>query len=239
MAAITELLCDGHIKQVYATDDPGKVVIRYKDVATAYRNIKRATLKGKSLYNNKISALIFEALKAGGVETHFIEVLSDSEQLCRRVEIIPLEVIVRNYAAGSMAHRLGLRSGEKMPHPVYEICFNSEALGDPLINEDHADALGLATYEELRQMREVALRVNEILSDMFVRAGIKLADFKVEFGRTPEGTVLLSDEISPDTCRLWDAATGEVLDKDRFRHDLGAVLQAYDEVYRRLKALNE
>ena len=231
---IRELLCDGHIKQVYATSDPEKVVIRYKDVATAYKNIKQAVLKGKSLYNNKISALIFEALRENGIETHFIGVLSDSEQVCRRVSIIPLEVIVRNYAAGSMAHRLGLHHAEKLPHPVYELCFNNESLGDPLINEDHADALGIASYEELRSIREVALKTNEILSEMFRRAGIKLADFKIEFGRTSDGRVILSDEISPDTCRLWDASTGEVLDKDRFRHDLGDVLKAYDEVYNRL-----
>lgn len=230
----TELLCDGHIKQVYATDDPQKVIIRYKDIATAYKNIKQAVLKGKSLYNNKISALIFAKLHAAGIQTHFLETLSDSEQLCRRVDIIPLEVIVRNYAAGSMAHRLALKKGEKLANPVYEICFNNERLGDPLINEDHAVVLGIASYEELAEMKGIALKVNGVLDSLFSSVGIKLVDFKIEFGRTSDGKVLLSDEISPDTCRLWDAVTDEILDKDRFRQDLGDVLKAYGEVYERL-----
>lgn len=230
----TELLCDGHIKQVYATDDPEKVVIRYKDIATAYKNIKQAVLKGKSLYNNKISALIFGKLHEAGIETHFIETISDSEQLCRRVDIIPLEVIVRNYAAGSMAHRLALKKGTRLSHPVYEICYNNANLDDPLLNEDHAVVLGIASYEELSQMKDIALKVNDVLLSLFTSIGIKLVDFKIEFGRTADGKVLLSDEISPDTCRLWDALTDEILDKDRFRQDLGEVLKAYGEVYERL-----
>jgi len=235
MVEISELLCDGHIKQVYATSDPEKVIIRYKDIATAYKNIKQAVLKGKSLYNNKISALIFEKLHSEGIETHFIGTLSDNEQLCRRVKIIPLEVIVRNVAAGTMASRLGLKTGTRLPHPVFEINYNNQTLDDPLINEDHAVVMGIASYEELSVIKTTALKVNDVLFEMFSQAGIDLVDFKIEFGRTSEGKVLLSDEISPDTCRLWDAKTGEILDKDRFRHDLGDVLKAYGEVYERLK----
>jgi len=234
MVEIGELLCDGHIKQVYATSDPEKVIIRYKDIATAYKNIKQAVLKGKSLYNNEISAFIFKQLHAAGIETHFIGTISDSEQVCRRVTIIPLEVIVRNVAAGTMASRLGIKVGTRLPHPVYEINYNNQSLDGPLINEDHAVVLGIASYEELATIKEIALKVNGVLSKMFSEVGIDLVDFKIEFGRTSEGKVLLSDEISPDTCRLWDSGTGEILDKDRFRHDLGDVLKAYGEVYERL-----
>jgi len=234
MVELRELLCDGHIKQVYATSDPEKVIIRYKDIATAYKNIKQAVLKGKSLYNNKISAFIFEKLHSERLETHFIGTVSDSEQVCRRVNIIPLEVIVRNVAAGTMASRLGIKVGTKLSHPVYEIKYNNQDLDGPLINEDHAVILGIASYEELSVIKEQAMKVNEVLFRLFADVGIDLVDFKIEFGRTSDGKVLLSDEISPDTCRLWDAKTGEILDKDRFRHDLGDVLKAYGEVYDRL-----
>lgn len=232
-----EMLYEGKAKQVYATDDPDKIIIHYKDAATAYNNIKKATIANKGVLNNKISTIIFEYLHKAGIETHYIETINDRDQICRKVSIIPLEVIVRNYIAGSMAKRLGLEEGIKPNNVIFDICYKADELGDPLINDHHAVALGVVTYEELDYIYKVTGKLNEILIDMFKKMDINLIDFKIEFGRTSDGKIVLADEISPDTCRLWDVKTNEKLDKDRFRRDLGHVIEAYEEIYARLSAL--
>lgn len=214
-----EMLYEGKAKQVYATDDPDKIIIHYKDAATAYNNIKKATIANKGVLNNKISTIIFEYLHKAGIETHYIETINDRDQICRKVSIIPLEVIVRNYIAGSMAKRLGLEEGIKPSNVIFDICYKADELGDPLINDHHAVALGVVTYEELDYIYKVTGKLNEILIDMFKKMDINLIDFKIEFGRTSDGKIVLADEISPDTCRLWDVKTNEKLDKDRFRRD--------------------
>ena len=214
-----EMLYEGKAKQVFLTDDPDLIVIHYKDDATAYNNVKKATIEAKGLLNNQISTIIFKYLIENGIPTHFIEQLNDRDQLCRRVTIFPLEVIVRNVIAGSMA---------------IDICYKKDELGDPLINNDHAVALGIATYEELDEMFELTRRINVLLTDLFKKLGITLVDFKIEFGKTSDGKIVLADEISPDTCRLWDSQTNEKLDKDRFRRDLGKVREAYEEILHRL-----
>lgn len=229
-----EMLYEGKAKQVYATDDPDKIIIHYKDAATAYNNIKKATIANKGVLNNKISTIIFEYLHKAGIETHYIETINDRDQICRKVSIIPLEVIVRNYIAGSMAKRLGLEEGIKPSNVIFDICYKADELGDPLINDHHAVALGVVTYEELDYIYKVTGKLNEILIDMFKKMDINLIDFKIEFGRTSDGKIVLADEISPDTCRLWDVKTNEKLDKDRFRRDLGNVEEAYIEVAKRL-----
>ncbi len=232
-----EMLYEGKAKQVYATDDPDKIIIHYKDAATAYNNIKKATIANKGVLNNKISTIIFEYLHKAGIETHYIETINDRDQICRKVSIIPLEVIVRNYIAGSMAKRLGLEEGIKPSNVIFDICYKADELGDPLINDHHAVALGVVTYEELDYIYKVTGKLNEILIDMFKKMDINLIDFKIEFGRTSDGKIVLADEISPDTCRLWDVKTNEKLDKDRFRRDLGHVIEAYEEIYARLSEL--
>ncbi len=234
-----EMLYEGKAKQVYATDDPDKIIIHYKDAATAYNNIKKATIANKGVLNNKISTIIFEYLHKAGIETHYIETINDRDQVCRKVSIIPLEVIVRNYIAGSMAKRLGLEEGIKPNNVIFDICYKADELGDPLINDHHAVALGVVTYEELDYIYKVTGKLNEILIDLFKKIDINLIDFKIEFGRTSDGKIVLADEISPDTCRLWDVKTNEKLDKDRFRRDLGHVIEAYEEIYARLSTLKD
>ena len=235
-----ELLFDGNEKQVWATEDYNRVIFRYKDVTLAYKGVKRAIFKGKGALNNSISALLLGELNAAGVPTHFISVVSDDEQLCRKIEIIPLEVIVRNRIAGSLAERLGVQEGLRPEEPVLDLRYNNDELGDPLINDHHAVALGLVTREELAGMYRTAVRTNEILSALFLKAGIELVDVKIEFGRASDnGEIIISDEISPDTSRLWDAETGRKLDKDRFRRDLSDVVASYREVLQRLQAIKE
>lgn len=226
-----ELLFDGNEKQVYATDEKDKVIFRYKDVATAYGGIKRATLRRKGIVNCGISSLLFRYLNENGIRTHYIETLNEREQVCRPIGIIPLNVAVRNYAAGTMVRRLGLEDGVKLSQTVIELYYNNDELRDPMINSYHAVALGIVTREEIEQIRTEALKVNELLGDLFEKAGIRLVDLKLEFGRSSDGEIIISDEISPDTCRLRDIKTGEVLDKDRFRHDLGGIIDAYEYVF--------
>lgn len=228
------MLYEGKAKQVYLTDERDKVIIRYKDDATAFNNVKKAVIANKGVLNNRISAMIFGRLRDAGVENHYISTLGDRDQLCRRVEIIPLEVVVRNVIAGSMARRLGIEEGTIPPNVIYDICYKAEALGDPLVNDHHAVAMGIVTYDELRVIYDMADRINATLKALFASTGVTLVDFKTEFGRTEDGRIILADEISPDTCRLWDAETGEKLDKDRFRRDLGHVIEAYEEIYARL-----
>ncbi|HIW52646.1 MAG TPA: phosphoribosylaminoimidazolesuccinocarboxamide synthase [Candidatus Alistipes excrementipullorum] len=234
-----ELLYEGKAKQVFATDDPERIIIRYKDSATAYNNLKKATIVNKGVFSNDISSMLFRHLADAGVETHFIERLNERDQLCRRVSIIPIEIIVRNIVAGSMAQRLGIVEGTRPSNTIVDLSYKRDELGDPLINDDHAVALGLVTYDELKQIYAVTRRINDLLESLFDSVGITLVDFKVEFGRTSDGRIILADEISPDTCRLWDKQTGEKLDKDRFRRDLGKVIEAYEEIDRRLKSLGK
>ncbi|MFI3281105.1 MAG: phosphoribosylaminoimidazolesuccinocarboxamide synthase [Rikenellaceae bacterium] len=232
-----EMLYEGKAKQVFLTDDKDLIIIHYKDAATAFNNIKKATIARKGELNNAISTLIFEQLQKAGIKTHYIETLNDRDQLCRRVEIIPIEVIVRNIIAGSMAQRLGIEEGTKPSNTIYDICYKNDELGDPLINDHHAVALGALTYEELDEVYATTAKINEALCAMFAKMNITLVDFKIEFGRTSSGEIILADEVSPDTCRLWDMTTNEKLDKDRFRRDLGKVIEAYDEILARLQKL--
>lgn len=234
-----EMLYEGKAKQIFRTDDPERIIIRYKDTATAFNNIKKATIENKGVVNNAISAIIFRELERAGVKTHFIEELNDRDQLCRRITIIPLEVVVRNVIAGSMAQRLGIEEGVQPSNTIYDLCYKREELGDPLINDHHAVALGLVTYEELKTIYAMTARINEVLKALFARINVKLVDFKIEFGRTSDGEIVLADEFSPDTCRLWDMTTNERLDKDRFRRDLGRVRESYEEILSRLKKITE
>ncbi len=228
------MLYEGKAKQVFKTADPDLIVIRYKDDATAYNNLKKASIDGKGHLNNEISAIIFDHLKAAGIKTHFIEKLNDREQLCRMVHIFPLEVIVRNVIAGSMAKRLDIPEGTRPSNTIIDLCYKKDELGDPLINDHHAVALGAATYGELDEIYVMTRKINEVLTELFAKLGITLVDFKVEFGKTSDGQIVLADEVSPDTCRLWDMQTNEKLDKDRFRRDLGKVREAYEEILTRL-----
>lgn len=235
-----ELIFDGNEKQVFATDDSDKVIFHYKDVTLAYNSVKRARFVGKGILDNKISALLLGYLNSNGVDTHFIETVNDREQLCRKIEIIPLEIIVRNRVCGSLAARIGIEDGYKQPNTIVDLRYNNDELDDPLINEHHVVALGLVTYEELDKMIATARRTNEILSALLHKAGIELVDVKIEFGRASDnGEIIISDEISPDTCRLWDEATGERLDKDRFRLDLSDVVASYRTVLERLEKVME
>ena len=234
-----EMLYEGKAKQVFLTDDPDMILIHYKDAATAFNNIKKATIENKGVLNNAISTLIFEELHKAGIKTHYVRTLNEREQLCRRVEIIPLEVIVRNIAAGSFSKRYGVEEGIVFDEPTIEFSYKNDDLGDPLINDYHAVALGLVTYEELDRIYRMAARINEVLKALFAKMNINLVDFKVEFGRTSDGEIILADEVSPDTCRLWDMTTNERLDKDRFRRDLGRVREAYEEILTRLKKICE
>ena len=231
------MLYEGKAKQVYSTDEADKVIIHYKDAATAFNNIKKATIENKGVLNNKISTIVFHYLQAKGIPTHYIETMNERDQLCLKVSIMPLEVIVRNVIAGSMAKRLGIEEGTKAPNTIFEICYKDDSLGDPLINDHHAVALGAATYEELAEIYDLTARINEALIEMFASVNIRLVDFKIEFGKTADGKIVLADEISPDTCRLWDATTNEKLDKDRFRRDMGKVIEAYEEINARLNTI--
>lgn len=227
-------LYEGKAKIVYQTEDPNIVRIYYKDDATAFNGIKKASITNKGILNNKITQILFPLLEAKGVPTHFIDAIDDRSQRCHKVDIVPLEFIVRNTIAGSMAKRLRIPEGTIPTNTIYEICYKKDELGDPLINDHHAVALGLCTYEELGYMFDLAKQVNHILQEFFLNQNITLVDFKIEFGKRSDGTIVLADEISPDTCRLWDATTGEKLDKDRFRRDLGSIEEAYVEILNRI-----
>ncbi len=230
----TEKIYDGVSIKIFATDEPDKVIVSFTDDITAYYKIKKAVIKDKGKYCNGISSMISSLLKKNGVPVHFIEKLSDTDQLCLKTEVIPMEVIVRNVIAGSMAQRLGLQEGLVPSEPVYDICYKSDELCDPIINDFHAIALGLVTKAELAVVYEVAKKINDILVPVFRQAGISLVDFKIEFGRLPDGSLVVSDDITPDSARFWDIETGMKLDKDRFRQDCGKVGQAYKTVYERL-----
>lgn len=229
-----EFLYEGKAKQIYATNNPNQVIIYYKDDATAFNAEKKGSVQDKGVLNNQITTLIFNYLESKGIKTHFVEKLSDREQLCERVTILPLEVIVRNVIAGSMAKRLDIEEGTKPSNTIFEICYKRDDLGDPLINDHHAMALGAATYEELKHMYSVTAKINDLLKAHFLKEGIILVDFKIEFGKNSQGEIVLADEISPDTCRFWDKDTMKKLDKDRFRRDLGDVREAYVEILERL-----
>lgn len=228
-------LYEGKAKKVFATDNAEFVIIHYKDDATAFNGEKKGQIEDKGLMNNQIASRLFELLEASGVPTHFVARLSERDMVCKKLRIVPLEVIVRNLAAGSMAKRLGLAEGTALKTTVFELSYKDDALGDPLINDYHAVAIGASTFEEIEVIKAISFKVNEVLSSFFYNRGVRLIDFKLEFGRTESGELLLADEISPDTCRFWDAKTNEKLDKDRFRRDLGNVKEAYIEILNRLK----
>lgn len=229
-----EQLYEGKAKKVFATDDPNAYIVEYKDDATAFNGLKKGTIHDKGIMNNRISNHLMKMLEEKGVPTHLIQQLSERETLVKKVSIVPLEVIVRNIAAGSLSKRLGLPEGKKLAKTVLEYSYKDDALGDPMVNDYHIFAMELATPEELKTIADYAMKIDEILTAYLKDLGIELVDFKLEFGRTPDGTIILADEISPDTCRFWDSKTGEKLDKDRFRRDLGGVEDAYQEVLRRL-----
>ncbi len=231
-----ERIFQGNEKQVFATDDPDKVIFRYTDVTVCFNNVKRARFRGKGALDNQISALLLDYLNRNGVETHYIETVGPEEQLCRKIEIIPLQVVIHNRIAGTLAAKLGVEEGYRNPNTILDLRYNDDDLEDPLINRDQAVAVGLSTYQELDFMYDMARRTNKLLKDLFHKAGIELVDMKIEFGRASDtGAIIISDEISPDTCRLWDEATGERLDKDRFRLDLSDVVASYRLVLDRLK----
>ena len=229
----TEQLYEGKAKKVWATDDPEIVIVDYKDDATAFNGVKKGTIVGKGVVNNRMTNHIFRMLEEKGIPTHYIEELSDRETAVKKVEIVPLEVIVRNVAAGSFSKKLGIEEGFKLLSPTLEFSYKNDELGDPMINDYYAVAIGAATREEINKITELVFKINEILVDYFKSIKVDLIDFKVEFGRY-KGQIILADEISPDTCRFWDSETHEKLDKDRFRRDLGHVEEAYEEIYRRI-----
>lgn len=231
-----EQLYEGKAKKVYATDDEDLLIVDYKDDATAFNGLKKGTITGKGIINNRMSNLLMQKLEKAGIPTHFVRELSDRETLVKKVSIVPLEVIVRNISAGSFAKHYGVEEGIVFAEPTVEYSYKNDDLGDPLLNEDHAVALGLVTRDESALIRKYALAVNEELRKIWAACGVTLVDFKLEFGKTSDGTIVLADEISPDTSRLWDSETGEKLDKDRFRRDLGGVEAAYEEVMKRLSA---
>ena len=230
-------LYEGKAKKVFETSDPNYLIVDYKDDATAFNGLKKGTIESKGIINNKVTNYLMKMLGEKGIPTHYVEEISDRETIVKRVSIVPLEVIVRNIAAGSLSKRLGIPEGTKLAHTVLEFCYKDDALGDPMVNEYHIYAMNLATPEEVKTISDYALRVNEILAEFLSHAKIELIDFKLEFGRLPDGTIILADEISPDTCRFWDSETGEKLDKDRFRRDLGNVEGAYKEILHRLLGL--
>lgn len=236
-------LYEGKAKKLYATDDPDVLWVEYMNQATAGNGAKKAQIEGKGSLNNRITSVLFDLLKARGVDSHFIKRISDTEQLVRSMDMYPLEIIMRNTAAGSFAKRYGVEEGTKLNRPILEFCYKSDELGDPFINDDGIVALGLASDEELAEISKQARAVNDALLDIFSKIDVQLVDFKIEEGRTLDGTILLADEITPDTCRLWDLQDGsgqiEHLDKDLFRRDLGNIIPAYEEIYDRLTALAE
>ena len=229
-----EQIYEGKAKKVYKTDDPERYIVDYKDDATAFNGLKKGTIAGKGIINNQMSNRLMQMIEQKGVPTHFVRELSERETLVKKVSIVPLEVIVRNIAAGSFSKRYGVDEGMVFEEPVIEFSYKNDALGDPLLNTDHALALKVATRSEIDTIKSYALQVNSILKAFWAECGVTLVDFKLEFGKTTDGSIILADEISPDTCRLWDSATGEKLDKDRFRHDLGGVEEAYAEIMKRL-----
>ena len=229
-----EQLYEGKAKKVYATEDPDLVIVSYKDDATALDGLKKGTIAGKGAINNRMSNFLMQLLEKEGVPTHFVEELNDRETVVKKVSIVPLEVIVRNVSAGHFAQRYGVPEGIVFDEPTFEFSYKNDDLHDPLLNDSHALALKLATKEEIDTIRAMALKVNEVLKAYFLGLNVRLVDFKLEFGRLTDGSLVLADEISPDTCRFWDATTGEKLDKDRFRRDLGGIEDAYNEMMRRV-----
>ena len=227
-------LYEGKAKKVYATDEKGIYIVSYKDDATAFNGLKKGSIEGKGAINNRVSNHLMALLEKQGIPTHLVKELNDRETAGKAVTIVPLEVIVRNIAAGSLAKRLGLEEGFKLSSTVLEFCYKRDDLGDPLVNEYHIKALNLAKEDELEQIVAYSMRINTILGEYLLPLGIELVDFKLEFGRTEDGSIILADEISPDTCRFWDTKTKEKLDKDRFRRDLGGVEDAYKEILARL-----
>lgn len=228
-----EQLYEGKAKKVFATNDPDLCIVSYKDDATAFNGKKKGTIVGKGVVNNKMSNFMFKMLEKDGIPTHFVEELNDRDTLVKKVEIVPLEVIVRNVAAGSFSKRLGVEEGTTLKCPVLEFCYKSDPLDDPMVNDSHVFAMGWATEEEVNTIKKMTLRIDELMKKFFLSVNIDLIDFKLEFGRY-KGQILLADEISPDTCRFWDVKTHEKLDKDRFRRDLGGVEEAYAEVMKRI-----
>ena len=231
-----EQLYEGKAKKVFATDDSQLLIVDYKDDATAFNGLKKGTIVGKGVINNKMSNRLMAKLERCGIPTHFVQELSDRETLVKKVSIVPLEVIIRNIAAGSFSKRYGVAEGVVFDQPTIEFSYKNDDLGDPLLNTYHALALKLATPEEINLIEKYSFRINEILKEFWKGCGVTLVDFKLEFGRLADGTIVLADEISPDTCRLWDAKTGEKLDKDRFRRDMGGVEEAYAEIMKRMEA---
>ena len=231
-----EQLYEGKAKKVFSTDEEGLLIVEYKDDATAFNGLKKGTIAGKGVINNRMSNLLMARLEKAGIPTHFVEELSERETVVKKVSIVPLEVIVRNIAAGSFSKRYGVDEGVVFSQPTIEFSYKNDALGDPLLNTYHAKAIGLATDGEIAAITEYAFRINDFLKKFWAECGVTLVDFKLEFGRLADGTIILADEISPDTSRLWDSKTGEKLDKDRFRRDLGGVEDAYAEVMKRLNA---
>lgn len=231
----TNQLYEGKAKKVFETDNPQLLIVSYKDDATAFNGLKKGTISGKGVINNRMSNLLMQKLETQGVPTYFVEELSDRETLVKRVTILPLEVIIRNIAAGSFSKNYGVPEGKVFAAPTIEFSYKNDELGDPLCNSYHAVALGLCSMEEIETVKSYAFKINELLKEFWSKCGVTLVDFKIEFGRLADGTIVLADEISPDTCRLWDSQTGEKLDKDRFRRDLGGVEDAYREVMARLE----
>jgi len=230
-----EFLYEGKAKQIFATDDPNLIIVRYKDDATAFNGEKKSSINNKGVLNNKITEIFFNKMTEAGIPNHFVKRLDDREQLCKKVTIVPLEFVVRNLVAGSMSKRLAIEEGYQPSNVIYDICYKKDELGDPLINDHHAVALGAATYEELALMYDLTRRINELLKTIADGMGVILVDFKIEFGKDAQGNIILADEISPDTARFWDKITMKKLDKDRFRRDLGDVEEAYMEILERLK----
>ena len=232
----TEQLYEGKAKKVFATENPEVVIVDYKDDATAFNGLKKGTIKGKGVINNQMSNRLMAYLEKQGVPTHFIEEINERETIVKKVSIVPLEVIVRNISAGSFAKHYGVEEGIVFDQPTIEFSYKNDELGDPLLNHYHALALKLATMEEIETIEKYAFKINEVLKAFWLSAGVTLVDFKLEFGRLPDGTIVLADEISPDTSRLWDVKTHEKLDKDRFRRDMGGVEEAYAEIMKRMEA---
>lgn len=230
----TVQLYEGKAKKVFATNEEDKVIVSYKDDATALDGLKKGTIAGKGAVNNRMSNFLMQLLEKEGVKTHFVEEINDRETVVKKVSIVPLEVIIRNISAGHFAERYGVKEGIVFAEPTIEFSYKNDDLHDPLINSYHALALGLATKEEIKMIKDMAFKVNEVLKEYFLKLGVKLVDFKLEFGKLSDGTIVLADEISPDTCRFWDAETNEKLDKDRFRRDMGGVEDAYNEMMRRV-----
>jgi phosphoribosylaminoimidazole-succinocarboxamide synthase len=230
----TAQLYEGKAKKVFATDNPEYCIVSYKDDATAFNGLKKGTIAGKGAINNRVTNHLMRMLEKNGIPTHYVDELNDRETIVRRVSIVPLEVVVRNIAAGSLAKRLGLEEGVRLGSTVLEYCYKNDALGDPMVNEYHVLAMGWATKAEMDQIAQYSLKINDILSVYLKAVNIELIDFKLEFGKTSDGKIILADEISPDTCRFWDSVSHEKLDKDRFRRDLGGVEDAYQEILKRL-----